>query len=133
MLLLTQPSNFIPFHNPQLQPTAQLSSSASAISLCAKVSNCFTKKNVWGTTLEIPQHLRVVLSIYEPAWDLVNKCLRNTFTQQLPTCFPPFPLTFPHISRRVPYVSSGISYVSLYFLFYVLRSANQFLGVSQIF
>ena len=68
-----------------------------------------------------PQYLRVVLSIYEPAWDLVNKCLRNTFTQQLPTCFPPFPLTFPHISRRVAYVSSGISYVSpnfsLYFLF----------------
>ena len=32
--------------------------------------------------------LRVVLSIYQAAWGLKNKCLRNPRKRQFPTCFP---------------------------------------------
>ena len=60
-------------------------SSAFAILLRVEISDCLC-----GKTMEITQHLRVVLSIYETAWELVTICVRNLHRTEFLTCFPPF-------------------------------------------
>ena len=85
----------------------------------------FYKDKCTGKITEIPQNSRGFPSMYEEAWKLVTKCLRNPCKRQFPTCFPPFPRTFLRVSHTVLPVSSGIFHVSHSvspcFLFQVLR------------
>ena len=131
-------TNFIPFHNlHKLRPTTQLPDTlhpASLPSCCVlwflialQIKMCGGKQ--WKS-LNI---LRVVKSIYEAAWELVTKCLRNPRKQQFPICSPYFLLRFPMFHIVFPLFLQAFAMFPLVFLSVsYFRSYSSFISIKLL-